>query len=105
MCLVVYYWIFIMDQGSFLIGLHHIYIYYIYILNRIIEIFENPLVAFSAGDQRVPRNSRQNDIEFRSDTLRIWRAGFRHTLQTTRQPTTFDDLNYVRDNQTHRRRV
>ena len=75
------------------------------ITQQIIEIFEHPLDAFSAGIQRVPRNSRQNDIEFRSDTLRIWRAGFRHTLQTTRQPTTSDDLNYVRDNQTHRRRV
>ena len=72
---------------------------------QVIEIFENPQRTFSAGSQRVPRNSRQNDIEFSSDTLRIWRAGSRHTLQTTRQPTTFDDLNYVRDNQTHRRRV
>ena len=74
-------------------------------LNRIIEIFENPQKAHSVGFLRIPRNSRQKDIEFTSNTPRIWRAGFRHTLQTTRQPTTFDDLNYVRDNQTHRRRV
>jgi len=33
--------------------------------------------AFWGSLLRVPRNSRQNDIEFSSDTLRIWRAGSR----------------------------
>ena len=84
---------------------HEVTLLYAYSLNRIIKIFGNPLWTFSAGSQRIPHTSRQNDIEFSSNTLRIWRAGSRRTLQTTRPPTTSDDLNYVRDNQTHRRRV
>ena len=51
----------------------------------------------SAQPRKTGSLSPKNDIEFSSNTPKIWRAGSRHTLQTTHQPTISYDLNYVRD--------